>query len=380
MGGSDGACMERLVEAYNRTNPARRVHAIAMTSEFYTRLYTATAAGRAPDIATVHERQITYMQGEGMLTALDTYSNRRGVDWNAFTTRARDSVTVSGRRYAVPLDTFTQLFIFNIDKFRAAGIPLTANNQVNINSFQELRGILERLRPIMPEGDPIIACTQTGMDPFRVWAHFYFQMGGPNYVTNNRASVDRTIGIRSMEYMRSLYEGGFILPGQTNHQRIFQAGQAAIMFGGTWAIGELASTPGLNIGVQAFPNLFGTNGFWGASHNLIMPVRRGRSAEDAQGAFDFMYWAASEGGLIWAEAGMIPIHNRVRNSREFQNMPFVSGYAHVADHIVYLPMIPAANHIFSLMTQNLDLVWLGQADPGATVDAINRQLQDLIDN
>jgi hypothetical protein len=47
---------------------------------------------------------------------------------------------------------------------------------------------------------------------------------------------------------------------------------------------------------------------------------------------------------------------------------------------MFLPKTPAANHIFTVMTQNLDLVWNGKTVPGDAVDAINKQLQDLIDN
>jgi multiple sugar transport system substrate-binding protein len=378
-GGSDAAWMDRIVDTFNATDPSKQIQAIPMPTDFYTKLYTAVAAGKGPDVASVHDRQIAYLRREGMIDSLDSYASGAKINWQDYSARALDSITHDGNHYAIPLDTLSELFIINTDKFRAAGIPL-ANNMVSIRTPEELRSILDRLRPVMGEGEPVIACSQTGMDPFRIFAHVYFQMGGPNYLTNDKASMDKTIAVRAMNYMKSLFDDGYILPGQADHQRIFQAGQAAIFFGGTWSVGTLDQTPGLNIGVQPFPTMFGKDAFWGASHNLVMPVRKGRSTADAQGAVNFMYHASSVGGIIWADSGQIPANAQVRNSREYQNLPFAKNYGHIVDSIMFLPKIPAANYIFNIMTQNLDGVWNGTTAPGDAVDAINRQLQDLIDN
>ena len=378
-GGSDSAWMDRIVDTYNATNPAKPIQSIPMPTDFYTKLYTAVAAGKGPDVASVHDRQIAYLQSEGMIEALDGYVSGAKINWSDYSARALGSVTLGGNHYAIPLDTLSELFIINTDKFRAAGIPMT-NDMVSIKSPEELKAMLDKLKPVMGEGESVIACTQTGMDPFRVFAHVYFQMGGPNYLTNDKASMDKPIAIRAMNYIKSLFDEGYILPGQADHQRLFQAGQAAIFFGGTWTVGILHETQGLNIGVQPFPTMFGKDAFWGASHNLVLPVRKGRSTADAQGAVNFMYHASSVGGIIWADSGQIPANAQVRNTREYQNLPFAKNYGHIVDSIVFLPNIPPANYIFNIMTQNLDLVWNGRTDPGDAVDAINKQLQDLIDN
>ncbi|MDR2404539.1 MAG: extracellular solute-binding protein [Spirochaetaceae bacterium] len=378
-GGSDAAWMDKIVESYNATNPAKQIQIIPMPTDFYTKLYTAVAAGKGPDVASVHDRQIAYLRKEGIINAVDDYAAGAKIDWSKYSDRANDSVTFDGKHFAIPLDTLSELFIINVDKFKAAGIPLT-NNQVSIKSPEEFKAILDKLKPVMGEGESVIACTQTGMDPFRVFAHVYFQMGGPNYITVDKASMDKPIAIRAANYIKSLFDGGYILPGQADHQKLFQAGQAAIFFGGTWSVGVLKNTQGLNIGVQPFPIMFGKSAYWGASHNLVMPVRKSRNAADSQGAVDFMYWASSVGGIIWADSGQIPANAQVRSTPEYQALPFAKNYADIVDSIMFLPKTPGSNFIFNIMTQNLDLVWNGQNDPGVAVDGINKQLQDLIDN
>jgi multiple sugar transport system substrate-binding protein len=378
-GGSDAAWMDKIVAAYNTANPSKQVQIIPMPTDYYTKLYTAIAAGKGPDVAAAHDRQIAYLHREGMIAAVDNYAAGAKLDWADYSDRARDSVSYEGRHYAVPLDTLSELFIINLDKFKAAGIPLS-DNQVNIKSPEEFKAVLDKLKTVMGPEESVIACTQTGMDPFRIFAHVYFQMGGPNYISVDKASMDKAIAVRAANYVKSLFDQGYILPGQTDHQKLFQGGQAAIFFGGTWSVGTLHQTPGLNIGVQSFPVMFGKAAYWGASHNLILPVKKSRNGADTQGAVNFMYYVSSVGGTIWADSGQIPANARARNTPEYRNLPFARNYAHIVDGIMFLPKTPAANHIFTVMTQNLDLVWNGKTAPGDAVDAINKQLQDLIDN
>jgi maltose-binding protein MalE len=93
-----------------------------------------------------------------------------------------------------------------------------------------------------------------------------------------------------------------------------------------------------------------------------------------------MYWASSVGGAIWAESGQMPAHKLVRESKEYLALPFAKNYGFIVPDVVFLPKIPAASYIHSIMTQNFDLVWNGTAAAGEAVDAINKQLQELIDN
>jgi multiple sugar transport system substrate-binding protein len=367
------------VAAYNATNPVKQIQALAMPSDYYTKLYTAIAAGKAPDVGNAHDRQISYLFQEKMIDSVDSYAAGAKIDWNNYSDHANDSVTLEGKHYAVPLDTLSVLLFINLDKFKAAGIPLT-NNQITVNSPAEFKAILDKLKAVMGEGESVIACTQTGMDPYRVFSHLYFQMGGANLITHNKATVDKAVATRAAEYFKSLFDEGYILPGQADQQKMFQSGQAAIMFGGTWAVGAVTATQGLNLGIQPFPIMFEKKAYWGGSHNMILPVKKSRNAADTQAAVNFMYFASSVGGGIWAESGQIPANAMARTTKEYLSLPFAGNYGNIVGDIVFLPKIPAASNIYNVMTQNFDLVWNGSSRPGDTVDAVNRELQNLIDN
>ena len=46
---------------------------------------------------------------------------------------------------------------------------------------------------------------------------------------------------------------GYVATGIDDHQKLFQSGKAGFLFGGTWAVGVMESTDGLNFNVQSFP-------------------------------------------------------------------------------------------------------------------------------
>jgi multiple sugar transport system substrate-binding protein len=381
--GGDGAWMDRIIGNYNGTGPSKQVQSVMLVwADYYTKFGTAVAARRGPDIGVSHISRLPELVEQGMVIPLDDYASKAGVNWNDFAPSMVEGITFDGKKYAMPLDTHAEIMYINTDKLSAAGIDLSGG-QGSISDVGQFKALLDQIKPTLQSGESVIALTQNGDDPYRVWWAVYFQMGGTPLVNDAGTEVtfDRNIAAQAAEVVKSLYTDGYVLPGIEDHGRFFQSGRAALMWGGTWNTGFLSETTGLNFAAQPFPRLFGTNdACWADAHVYTIPAKRSRSDADTQAAVNFTYWAVTQGGAVWAESGQIPSNIPVQSSPAFTALPYRTGYARAASTAV----LPSKNVYFGSfkdsMIKNLDLVWVNQATAAAAAQSIYEEIASAIRN
>ncbi|MDR3191741.1 MAG: ABC transporter substrate-binding protein [Treponema sp.] len=379
--GGDGAWMDRIIGDYNATNPVKQVQSVMLVwADYYTKLGTAVAARRGPDIGVSHISRLPELVEQGMVVAVDDYAAKAGVNWSDFAPAMVEGITFNGKKYAIPLDTHAEIVYVNLDKLKAAGVSLT-NNQLAVANVAEFKAILDKIKPTLQAGETVISLSQQGDDPYRVWWATYFQMGGTPLVNaaGTQVTLDQAIAIRAADYIKSLWTDGYILPGIADHQRFFQDGHAALVFTGTWATGVFSETPGLNFSAQPHPRLYGTNdACWADAHVFVIPTKQARNAANTQAAVDFTFWAATKGGATWAQSGQIPSNIPVQSSAAFTALPYRSGYARAAGTAV----LPSKNVNFGAikdaMIQNLNTIWIDQATSTAAIQNLISEMQAII--
>jgi multiple sugar transport system substrate-binding protein len=379
--GGDGAWMDRIITDYNTTSPARQVQAVMLVwGDYYTKFGTAVAARRGPDIGVSHISRLPELVEQGMVIPLDDYAATARVNWNDFAPAMVEGITFNGKKYAMPLDTHAEIMYINQDKLRAAGITLT-NNQLSIANVEEFKAILDKIKPTLQAGETVISLPQEGDDPYRAWWATYFQMGGTPLVnaTGTQVTLDQNIAVRAADYIKSLWTDGYVLPGISDHQRFFQDGHAALIFGGTWATGVFSETQGLNFSAQPFPRLYGTNdACWADAHVFVIPAKQARNAANTQAAVNFTFWAATQGGATWAQSGQIPSNIPVQSSPAFNALPYRSGYSRAASTAV----LPSKNVNFGAIKdsiiQNLNTFWTDQASSASAIQNIITEMNAII--
>jgi multiple sugar transport system substrate-binding protein len=379
--GGDGAWMDRIVSDFNATGPARQVQPVMLVwADYYTKFGTAVAARRGPDIGVSHISRLPELVEQGMVIAVDDYAAKAGVAWSDFAPAMVEGITFNGKKYAIPLDTHAEIMYINLDKLKAAGVSLT-NNQLSIANAAEFKAVMDKIKPTLQAGETVLSLPQDGDDPYRAWWATYFQMGGTPLVNaaGTAVTLDQNIAVRAADYIKSLWAEGYILPGIADHQRFFQEGHAALVFGGTWATGVFSEAQGLNFSAQPYPRLFGTNdACWADAHVFVIPAKQARNAANTQAAVDFTFWAASKGGATWAQSGQIPSHIPVQSSAAFTALPYRSGYAKAAGTAV----LPSKNVNFGAIKdaiiQNLNTIWTDQVSSTAAIQNLTSEMQAII--
>lgn len=375
--GGDGKFMDQIITDYNATNPSKQVQSVMLVwADYYTKLMTAVAANKGPDIGVSHLSRLPELTEQGIIQPLDDPANAAGVDFTKFNDNMNASITFDGQKYAVPLDTHAEILYFNKDLLEQAKIPVEADGSVKIGSWDEFKAMLVKCKEVLPEGSAL-SLGQTGDDPWRVWWSCYFQMGGTPILSDDGTSVtmDKAIAQKAAEEVNSLYTEGLIQAGIQDHQKYFQGGSAAFEFGGTWAVGVYEGTDGFNYGGQTFPKFFDQDASYADCHVFTLPTNKDRTDDETKSALSFINYATSEGQTTWAGSGQIVANSDVQASEEFNKLPNRSLYKSAAETAV-LPFASARyGAMKEAMIRSLDSLFAGQVDAAAAIETMVSELE-----
>lgn len=377
--GGDGEFMDQIIADYNAGGPTKEVQSIMLVwGDYYTKLQTAVAAKKGPDVGVSHASKLPELVDQGVVEPITPYLEELGIDLTTlYGEGSLESVTFDGDVYAIPLDTHAEVLYYNTDILEKAGVELNEDGTLPVTNIAEFKDILEKCKGVMEDGQSVISLPNAGDDPYRAWWATYFQMGGTPLVNEDGTEVtmDKEIAVKAAEEVKSWYDNGYILEGIADHQKLFQAGDAAFFMGGTWAVGVMDSTEGLNFGVQAWPQMFDNASCWADAHTLILPVNPERTEEETLAAVEFLVSASKDGGVTWAGSGQIPSCTAVVESEDFLGLPYRENYKAALETAVLPSKNPAFYAMKAAMIENLDTIWVGSADAAAAVDGIYSELE-----
>lgn len=375
--GGDGGFMEEIIEAYNATGPAKEVFPVMLVwADYYTKLTTAVAADKGPDIGVSHASSLPVLYDQMVIEPIEDLAEAAEFDWSQYTDSMVDAVTFDGQRYAMPLDTHAEILFMNLDLLEEADVELV-DDQLEINSWDDFKNVLDQVKDNLSDDYSPISLPQVGDDPYRVWWATYYQKGGAPLLNDDGSelTLDREIAIESAEFVKALYTEGYVKEGIENHQQYFQGGNAPFFIGGTWAVGVFESTEDLRFIARTFPQLFDNQSHWADAHTLTLPYNTQRTDEDDANAFDFIAFASTDGAAIWAQSGQIPSNFEVLESDDFTSLPYRIDYAPAGELAVLPTSTPYFNAMKSVMITNLDTFFTDQADAETAIDTMMMDLE-----
>ena len=92
------------------------------------------------------------------------------------------------------------------------------------------------------------------------------------------------------------------------------------------------------------PNIGGTQAVWAGSHQFVLPRQLKPDENKAIASRVFVNWISQQ-SLTWADAGMVPALNSVRENPEFKTKVEVNEFAKELDYIRFVPPIPGVNDV-----------------------------------
>lgn len=339
-----GECgvMTTLVNLFNATNTENIVvkPQIIEWGPYYQQLNARIAAKDIPTIAVMHAAQLgdytRYVEELGPIL------KDAGIDAGDFTPNARNAVTVGGKIYAMPWDTHSWLWHFNVGLFKKAGLVDAQGQPLVPTSVEEMIAQGKTIKE--KTGKPYIIIATSGPGDFANAARGYYSwlydQGGSIFTADGeKANFKSPESMAAFRAYEALVKNDLVTKGLDGGGGIgaFLNGGGAVYLTGTWRIDDFLASeakPGSPLSegytTRVFPSLFKNQSVWTDNHSWVLPKGGSNDPKVRKAALTFMKflwdhnfdWARGGGHLparqsLMADYGKLPLRQFIVNIPTF---------------------------------------------------------------
>ncbi|MBA4863324.1 extracellular solute-binding protein [Streptomyces sp. PSKA54] len=251
----DADVLDKVIKPFKAANPDLDVKfTLIPNAEYYTKLQSAIAAGKGPDVAQFFPESQAQFLDPSILQAVPDGL----VDPDSFFKSLWDAGVVKDVAYTVPWYAYTYALVYRSDLAKKAGVKAPATWDEMVPFFKALQGA----------GAGHGLGTDNGWDIFNGQdvAMYAWQAGGSLLSSAGEWTLDTPAMVDAIKYNASFFTSGAAdtsTPTFLDAQPYFVAGKTATMITGPWVVGQL-DTAAKKDG-------------WTASHVATAPLPAGAS-------------------------------------------------------------------------------------------------------
>lgn len=367
--GDDGAYMDNMVKAYNKTEPEFPVKSV-VTSDMYTKVYTVMNSKKdIPDLTLIHADRVPGFVKADMLEPMDKIMKEQSeLKADNYLPQAWSAGSVDQVQYTIPLDIHSSAMYYNKDLLKKYGAEQFLDD--NVVTFDEMMSLQGKLK----DGDYVL---NNALLSWVVLAEVI--NAGGDIQANGQPAVNTPAMKQSLDAIKKLVDAGLMTPNGEDGYLMFQSGNVLFSTDGTWTSTAHDEVEGLNYGVTniyAFsPDKFTNRA---SSHMFSMLKSESRTDEKEKGIADFLEYVR-ENSIEWAKAGQIVASKEVVDSPEFKDYKqsfFTSNQKEIDSlHIFtyeYYPYVQEA-----IDTYGLDIIY-GEMDLSEGLSTMQKFVEDKI--
>lgn len=377
--GGDGEFFNAMIAEFNRTHKDIQLKSDpAKYTDYYTKLTTALASKKAPDIVVVHRDSMLPFVKSGTLYALDDVMKKINAPMNDFVPAPLNACRFNGKLYSIPLDVHPIIMYYNKDLLAKAGIAKVPE------SYDELvraaKTVQEKTGAVGLGVDNTTA-TYKAYTLARIFVSGMGQKGGSVLTADcKKAAFNNKDGAEVVQGLIDSVNRYGITPKGYDYDSAmtdFRLGKTAFYINGVWATGALEKQAGLNFAAVPFPALMGKAGAWAGSHTLAIPVQRKTDPKKVEAAAKFIIWMTQHGEM-WAKAGHIPTMLSVREKREFKVLPYRAGYVAAAESVIAAPNTGAWQEIYDNLSDMLEAAVAQNQNGVQAVAGMEKKVNEIL--
>ncbi len=377
-GGGEGEFVEQIIKNYNSTQNHVFVKQLRLESnDYYARLRIALSLGKGPDVAVAHSDRLSPFVKAKQILQLNALAGQAGFDFNEIGELNTQSVCYNGQYFAVPLDTHFHMLYYNKDILSRAGL-LNPDGTPKLEEATPDGFIhfLQQIHSRVPEVQPLAINTPYFQESF---LDLYYEAGGALLSPDlKKAAVYNDKAVQVITFYQQLFAEGLSDLKDKTPWDSFYNGQAGMWFGGVWEAGHHLANKSLNIGIMPIPPIFGSPVHWGSSHTLIIPAYV--SEQKQESAMDFMKYFSEVGGTIWGQAGHVPANLSIVQSADYQELPYRKLFILSRDNVKFAPKTDKYSALYTAISEDLQNIMQNQIQPEEGLKALNRRLDQILEN
>ncbi len=339
--GGDGPIMRKIITAFNAEHPNIKVTMTAIAwAEYFQKLPATVSNGKAPNIGLMHNNDLATNAARRVIDPLDDVATALKLTEADFAAIAWQGGLYQNKRYGIPLDIHPTGLYYNKTVMEKGGL----DPEKPPTTGDELMTALETCK----------SKDITGMWVSPLNMHDAVYTASPIYQWGGKMVNDDglTVGfaedpaVKSLTWFKNIIDQGFS-PKNTSAYSDFVAfsnDKTAFFFGGPWNTTPLAAIKKLKWAAAPFPLIGDTNAAWAGSHQFVLPRQINPDENKEIASRVFINWISQQ-SIGWADAGMVPARNSVRESEEFKKLGAVTEFAKQVDYIHFVPPIPGVSDV-----------------------------------
>jgi ABC-type glycerol-3-phosphate transport system substrate-binding protein len=225
--------------------------------EYYQKVVTQMAAGKAPDIARIANSYMPTVVNKGQAVDITSYvESDLNLD-DYFAESLKGANYVDGKYYGLPSGIYYMLMYYNKDLFDAAGLAYPSSDWSNAITFDELTATAKQLTV----GDGATKQFGFSAGPYMAYMGMYSLSNGGVNVFNEDGSCalnsDATKKVYSWFDNMLRVDQSMPRPTETKIMGawdMFKAGRVAMIVEGTWYLSDVKNNiKDFNVGIAAIP-------------------------------------------------------------------------------------------------------------------------------
>ena len=310
---------------------------------YYDTITARLVSHDVPTVAVMHMSQLGDYAARKLVQPLDQVFKDAGIDTGDFTPAAKAGTQIGDHYYALPWDTHSWLWHYNVGLMKQAGLVDAAGLPIVPKSIDELLAQAKTFRAKTGKPLLLLSVTPDTASSARTFYTLLGQQGVPLFPKDfGHADFTTPAAHKTVEIMAAMYKESAPNENYDAATADFPNGKSGIYISGTWLIDSFladSTQPGSALAqgywVTAFPTLMGKPGVWADGHSWVL--LRGSVTDANRPAvlkfLKFMY----DNNYEWARTGHLPIRQSVITSPAFLALPYRKNIAIISQTALILP-------------------------------------------
>jgi multiple sugar transport system substrate-binding protein len=366
--GADGDFAKQMVNEFNKAHPNVQVQMnVYQWADFFQKLPAAVTSGNGPDVSVMHIDDIPTQAAQQVIVPIDSVASALGFSGSQFSSAVWNGGIYNGKRYGIPIDVHNLGLYYNKDLFEQAGL----DPEKAPTTKDEYMAALDKLKSKGIQG--------SWVSPFQFTGGFMFesllwQYGGDLFNSDNtKATWDSDAGVQALTWMVSLIKQGYSPSnvGQDADYIALKNKKNAMNWQGIWQVNDVTTLKNTKIGLAPLPNIGGTGGVWGNSHQFVLPRSQSNDANKAAAARFFINWFTSR-EAEWAKSAKVPAETSLQKSPAFKKQTALQPFAAEVPDVHFTPAVAGIGDALAKLYDAVQSAVLGKSSPSAALSSSAR--------
>lgn len=366
--GAEKDAFEKVVATYNQQNAGSGVKVTTLAvpyDAFADKITAAVPRGKGPDVFIfAQDRLGGWVEAGKTVEPIDFFLTQEVEQ--RFLPGTLEAMTYKGTIYGLPLNFKAITMIYN--KKLVATPPKTSGELVTV-AEKLTNQSAGRFGLAYPYND------------FYYHAALMNGFGGGVFDAKNNPTLNRPENIKALDLMMKWYKTDQILPAEPSTAlitRLFNDGNAAIVFSGPWFLGEIASN--IDYGLAMLPTLDEAGGKPMRPWMTVEGVYIAEPSKVKDEAYDFVTYVTdvAAGKVLALEGRQTPANAAVYDDAKVAADPILTAFRNQAKVAIPMPNLAETSIFWSPATTAMNAIVKGTASPQAAMDEAQEKLADRI--